>query len=58
MVLNLIFLKYATAVDMDKLLTPFYGEGATHSTYDPANLLILEDNGPQHAADDGTDCDV
>jgi general secretion pathway protein D len=45
MVLNLIFLKYATAVDMDKLLTPFYGEGATHSTYDPANLLILEDNG-------------
>jgi len=44
MILNLIFLKYATAVDMDKLLTPFYGEGATHSTYDPANLLILEDN--------------
>jgi general secretion pathway protein D len=43
-ILNLIFLKYATAVDMDKLLAPFYGEGATHSTYDPANLLILEDN--------------
>jgi len=45
MILNLIFLKYATAGDMDKLLAPFYGEGATHSTYDPANLLILEDNG-------------
>ena len=44
MILNLIFLKYATAVDMDKLLAPFYGEGASHSTYDPANLLILEDN--------------
>ena len=43
-VLNLIFLKYATATDMDKLLAPFYGEYATHSTYDPANLLILEDN--------------
>jgi len=44
MILNLIFLKYATAGDMDKLLAPFYGEGATHATYDPANLLILEDN--------------
>jgi general secretion pathway protein D len=43
-ILNLIFLKYATAGDMDKLLAPFYGEGASHSTYDPANLLILEDN--------------
>jgi len=44
MILNLIFLKYATAGDMDKLLSPFYGEGASHSTYDAANLLILEDN--------------
>jgi general secretion pathway protein D len=44
MVLNLIFLKYATATDMDHLLTPFYGEGASHSTYDPANMLILQDN--------------
>src|ERR1039458_5336478 len=44
MLLNMIFLKYATAGDMDKLLAPFYGEGGTHSTYDPANLLILEDN--------------
>ena len=43
-ILNLIFLKYATAADMDKLLAPFYGEYAAHSTYDPANLLILEDN--------------
>jgi general secretion pathway protein D len=43
-VLNLIFLKYATAADLDKLLTPFYGESASHSTYEAANLLILEDN--------------
>jgi len=43
-ILNLIFLKYATAADIDKLLAPFYGEYAAHSTYDPANLLILEDN--------------
>ncbi len=43
-VLNLIFLKYATAAEMDKLLTPFYGEGASHSTYDPANLMIIQDN--------------
>ena len=44
MVLNLIFLKYATAPEMDKLLAPFYGEGASHSVYEPANLLIIEDN--------------
>jgi general secretion pathway protein D len=30
MILNLIFLKYTTAAEMDKLLSPFYGEGATH----------------------------
>src|SRR5262245_34868312 len=44
MILNLIFLKYATAEEMDKLLAPFYGEGAQHSVYAPANLLILQDN--------------
>src|SRR3954454_9067740 len=44
MVLNMIFLKYATALEMDKLLAPFYGEGASHSVYEPANLLILQDN--------------
>jgi general secretion pathway protein D len=44
MVLALIFLKYATAADMDRLLTPFYGEGASHSIYEPANMLILQDN--------------
>jgi general secretion pathway protein D len=44
MVLDLIFLKYATAGEILKLLQPFMGEGATFSTYDPANLLIVEDN--------------
>jgi general secretion pathway protein D len=44
MVLDLIFLKYATAEEIEKLLTPFFGEGASHSTYPPANLLIVEDN--------------
>ncbi len=44
MVMNLIFLKYTTAAEMNKLLTPFYGEGATSTVYEPANLLILQDN--------------
>jgi len=44
MVLNLIFLKYATAAEIQKLVTPFLGEGAQISSYDPANLLIVEDN--------------
>jgi general secretion pathway protein D len=44
MILNLIFLKYATATELDKLIAPFLGEGATHVPYEPANLIILEDN--------------
>jgi general secretion pathway protein D len=44
MVLNLIFLKYTMADEMDKLLDPFLGEGAKHSVYAAANLLIIEDN--------------
>ncbi len=44
MILNLIFLKYATAAEIQKLVTPFLGEGAQVSAYDPANLLIIEDN--------------
>ncbi len=44
MMLNLIFLKFATAAEMEKLITPFLGEGATHVSYEPANLIILEDN--------------
>ncbi len=44
MVLNLIFLKYTMADEMDHLIDPFLGEGAKHSVYAPANLLIIEDN--------------
>src|ERR1035438_4803589 len=38
------FLKYATAGEILKLIQPFLGEGAAAATYDPANLLILQDN--------------
>ena len=44
MIPNLIFLKYSTAKEYRSLVTPFLGEGASHSTYEPANLLILQDN--------------
>jgi general secretion pathway protein D len=44
MLLDLIFLKYSTAKEIENLITPFLGEGASHSTYEPANLLILQDN--------------
>ena len=44
MALNLVFLKYATAGEILKLLQPFLGEGAVAATYDPSNLLILQDS--------------
>jgi len=44
MVLNLIFLKYATASEMLNLVKPFLGEYAEASTSDAANLLIMQDN--------------
>jgi general secretion pathway protein D len=44
MMLNLIFLKYASAGEIKGLITPFLGEGAQVSTYEPANLLLLLDN--------------
>ncbi len=44
MVLNLVFLKYATSSEMIKVLTPFTGDGGQITSYDPANLLILLDN--------------
>ena len=44
MVMNLIFLKYATAVEIQNLVKPFLGEGAFVSVYEPANLLLIEDN--------------
>ncbi len=44
MILNLVFLKYATAGELNSLIKPFLGEGATSQAYEPANLLIIEDN--------------
>ncbi len=44
MMLNLVFLKYATVGELFKLLQPFVGEGGTMTSYDPANLLLILDN--------------
>ena len=43
-VLNLVFLKYVTSAEIAKLLEPFLGEGYKMVSYDPANLLIIQDN--------------
>ncbi len=44
MMLNLVFLKYATVAELFKLLQPFVGEGGTMTSYEPANLLLIMDN--------------
>ena len=44
LILNLVFLKFVTSAEMAKLLEPFNGEGSRMIPYDPANLLIIEDN--------------
>ncbi|MDP9054426.1 MAG: hypothetical protein M3N93_09025, partial [Acidobacteriota bacterium] len=44
LVLNLVFLRYVTSAEMNKILLPFTGEGAQITSYDPANLLIILDN--------------
>lgn len=44
MTLNLIFLKYVMVGEIQKLVEPFLGEGNRVSTYEPANLLIIQDN--------------
>lgn len=43
MVLNLVFLRYVTSGEMQKILAPFIGEGAQMTNYDPGNLLIILD---------------
>ncbi|HTP87911.1 MAG TPA: type II secretion system secretin GspD [Candidatus Acidoferrales bacterium] len=43
-ILNLIFLKYTSATEIANLVKPFLGEGATLSVYEPANLIIMQDN--------------
>lgn len=42
--LNLIFLKYAAADELSKLIEPFLGEFAKMFTYAPANLLLILDS--------------
>ncbi len=44
MILDLIFLKYATVAEMSKVLEPFLGESAKMTVYEPANLLMILDN--------------
>jgi general secretion pathway protein D len=44
LVMNLIFLRYVSSTEMAKILTPYQGEGAQMTNYDPANLLIILDN--------------
>ena len=43
-ILNMIFLKYMTAPEMENIIKPFLGESATMISYLPANLLMIEDN--------------
>ncbi len=44
-VLNLIFLKFANAAEISKLIENFLGEGSKMVVYEPANLIMLLDNG-------------
>ncbi|MEK7404916.1 MAG: type II secretion system secretin GspD [Acidobacteriota bacterium] len=44
LLLNLVFLKYATVTEVAKLLQPFLGEAAVMTSYEPANLLLMLDN--------------
>jgi len=44
MVMNLVFLKYVTVSEVQKLLDQFMGEGSKSIAYDAANLLIILDN--------------
>jgi general secretion pathway protein D len=44
MLLNMVFLKYMTATEMEGILKPFLGESASVVPYIPANLLMIQDN--------------
>jgi len=43
-VLNLVFLKYASVNDMKTLIDPFMGEGHVLVPYEAANLMMILDN--------------
>ena len=53
MVLNLIFLKYTMASEMDKLLKPFYGEGAGSSRVRAGQSADPAGQRTEHEADHG-----
>ncbi len=42
--LNLVFLKYISADELEKVLDPFQGENARIYVYGPANLLLILDS--------------
>ena len=44
MVLNLIALRYVSATEIAKVLSPFLGEGAVMTVLDSGNLLLVQDN--------------
>jgi general secretion pathway protein D len=43
--LNMVFVKYVNAAELTKLLEPFIGDGGKVISYEPANLLIIQDSG-------------
>src|SRR5207253_10138972 len=43
-VINLIVLQYAAGTGIANLIKPWLGEGGTASVYEPANLIIMQDN--------------
>ncbi len=43
--LNLVFLKYASVEELAKLLDPFIGENSKTWAYPPSNLLLILDSG-------------
>ena len=44
LMLDMIFLKYITVGELDKILREFVGENARVVTYDPANLIFILDS--------------
>jgi len=44
MTLHLVALRYVTAVDISKVISPFLGEGAVMTVLDTGNLLLIQDN--------------
>jgi general secretion pathway protein D len=44
LVMNLVFLRYVSSAEMQKILSPFMGDGAQLTNYEGANLLIMLDN--------------